>query len=253
MRELWDQKVGLAIVLVLATLAAARFLFAISLLPPGIAAKPFGLASASTHVLVDTPRSSAIDLREDTYSFTELTNRTLLLGNLMASPPVREYIARRSGVPAQSVIVSPPATIDQPRALPDSLRKPKSTDILKSPDEYRLSIQANPTVPILDVYSEAPTSQEALDLANGAVRGLRDYLSVLAASRSTPPSAQVRLKQLDRATGGSIAKGTSIQFAIVAFVLVFATASAAVLFIARVRRGWSASGDLTERPVGDAA
>ena len=34
----------------------------------------------------------------NTYDFTSLTTRADLLGNVMASAPVREYIARRAGV-----------------------------------------------------------------------------------------------------------------------------------------------------------
>jgi hypothetical protein len=249
MRELWDQKLGLAIALILATLAAARFLFGVGLLPPRIDGNSLGLASASTHVLVDTPRSSAVDLRQDTYNFKELTNRALLLGNVMASLPVRQYIAQHAGVPANEIRVTPPITLEQPRALADNAHQPKSSDILKSPHEYRLSIQANPTVPVLDIYTEAPSDPTAIKLANGAVEGLRDYLDVLAKEHSTPKDAQVELTQLGGATGGAIGQGATLQAALLAFVLVFAASSAAVLFFARVRRGWAASGSLPSQTV----
>src|SRR3954454_3962873 len=65
MRELWGQKAGFAIALAIATLAATRVLFGFSLLPPGLEHNSQGLASASTQVVIDTPRSSIIDLRED--------------------------------------------------------------------------------------------------------------------------------------------------------------------------------------------
>ena len=50
---------------------------------------------------------------------------------------------------------------------------PHTTDILKRPNEYRLSIQANPTVPVLDIYAEAPDDAAAKKLASGAVSGLQ--------------------------------------------------------------------------------
>lgn len=240
MRELWGQKAGLAIAVAVALLAATRVLYSIGVFPPRLEHNSQALASASTQMIVDTPRSSVIDLREDTYSFTGLTNRALLLGNVMASLPVREYIARRAGVPAAAIRITAPLTPDQPRVIADGAHQPKTSDILRSPDEYRLSVQANPTVPVLDVYAEAPDGEAAGKLANAAVDGLRDYLGALASQHATPVAKQVKLVQLGRANGASIDSGAGITLALLVFIFVFAIASAAVLFLARVRRGWAA-------------
>ena len=237
MRELWGQKLGLAVAFLIALLAASRVLFGISFIPPGLERNSLGLASASTQVVVDTPRSSAIDLREDTYSFTGLTNRALLLGNVMASLPVRAYIAHHAGVPAEAIKVQAPLTPEQP-VVTDGAHQPKTSDILRSPNEYRLSIQANPTVPVLDIYAEAPDGPAAVKLANGAVAGLHDYLAALARQHGTPPDKQVTLEQLGRASGSTIDSGAGLQLAVLVFLFVFAIASAAVLFVSRVRRGW---------------
>ncbi len=241
MRELWGQKVGLAIALAIALIAATRVLYSIGLFPPSLEPQSVGLASASTQAIVDTPRSSVIDLRSDTYSFTGLTNRALLLGNVMASLPVREYIARRAGVPAQLIRVQAPLTPEQPRVVTDGAHQPKTSDLLRSPEEYRLNVQANPTVPVLDIYAEAPDGSAAEKLANASVEGLRDYLRALASQHGTPLARQVRVAQLGRASGGTIDSGAGIKLAILVFVFVFALAAAAVLFVSRVRRGWAAS------------
>jgi hypothetical protein len=241
MRELWASKLGLKIALALALLAALRTVFGISLIPPGLERRSVDVATASTHVLVDTPRSSLTDLGQDVSEIQSLSQRAVILGNVMASPQVGEYIARRVGVPAQAIEAAGPLTPDQPRVLAGSESQPHASDILQRPDEYRLSIQANPTVPVLDVYSQAPDAEAAELLADGAVRGLQDYLAAVAAERGTPPSEQVQLEQLGRAQSGVINGGVSATLALAVFVLVFAAASAVVLFVARVRRGWSAS------------
>ncbi len=241
MRELWGQKIGLAVALAVALIAATRVLFSIGLFPPSLESSSVGLASASTQAIVDTPRSSAIDLRTDTYSFTSLTNRALLLGNVMASLPVREYISRRAGVPAALIRVQAPLTPEQPRVVTDGAHQPKTSDLLRSPEEYRLDVQANPTVPVLDIYAEAPDGKAAAKLANASVEGLRDYLRALASQHGTPLARQVRVVQLGRASGGTIDSGAGLKLAILVFVFVFALASAAVLFVGRVRRGWAAA------------
>lgn len=251
MRELWGQKVGLAIAFLLALLAATRILFGVSLFPPALERHSLDLGAASTHVLVDSPRSTVIDLREDTYNIESLSSRAVLLGNVMASLPVREFIARRAGIPADQIKATAPLTPDQPRVIADASHQPHVSDILKSPDQYRLNIQANPTVPVLDIYSEAPDGKAAEKLANAAVGGLEGYLHVVAKEQGTPRKDRVHLTQLGSARGGVINSGAGIRIALLVFVLVFAVSCAAVLFITRVRSGWASSqGPAGRLPVG---
>ena len=177
-------------------------------------------------MLVDTPKSAILDLSVDTYNFRAYTNRSLLVGNIMASPPVRRYIARRAHVPAEVLQVASPVTPDFPRPLASDGEK-HSSDILKSPDQYRLSVQVNPTVPVVDVYAEAPTAEAAQQLANGAVDGMKDYLRDLGTAQSIPPFEQVHLQQLGRAKGAVIDPGISAKVALLTFFLVFGASSIA--------------------------
>lgn len=241
LRELWRLKVGLGIALLVALIAATQILYGISLFPPGLERRSLDVATASTHVLVDTPRSTMIDLRQNVYEIQSLSQRAVILGNVMASPPVREYIGRRIGVAPERIGAAGPLTPDQPRAIEGTESEPHTSDILKRPDEYRLSIQANPTVPVLDIYAQAPDAEAAKDLANAAVDGLQDYLDAVAVERGTAAINQVELEQLGRARSGVINDGAGVTIALVVFALVFAVSSAAVVFVARVRRGWAAS------------
>jgi hypothetical protein len=238
LRELWGHKLGLALSVVIAVVATTQIVYGISLSPPGIEGNSLNVASASTHVIVDTPKSTVVDPRSDVYTIESQSNRAVILGNVMASLPVRQYIARRAGISADQIRAEPPVTPDQPRAMVDSAHAPRVSDILKRPDEYRLSIQADPMAPVLDIYTVAPTTDEATKLADASVDGLRDYLGSVAAKDRTPKLDQVRLEQLGRATGGTINAGAGMQIAILTFLLVFAIACLGVLFLARVRRGW---------------
>jgi hypothetical protein len=93
MRRLWHLKAGVTVSLVLALFAAVWSVQNVSLSPPGLSPRSLEMATASTHVIVDTPTSTLLDLRQDTYSLEALTNRAILLGNVMASGPVRREIA----------------------------------------------------------------------------------------------------------------------------------------------------------------
>jgi hypothetical protein len=247
LRELWRTPLGAGVCLTLALLAAISALYNVSLAPPGLHSRSLEMATASTRVLVDTPSSTVLDLRQSTSDFQSMSNRAVLLGNVMASIPVRDYIARRAHVPAAGIRATTPLTPDFPRPVADAQNQKHTTDILRSTDEYRLNIQANPTVPILDVYAEAPSKDTAEALANGAVDGLRDYLGGVARIQGIGSAQQVRLTQLGRAQGGVINHGVRLQAALLAFLFAFAICAAAMIFVARVRRGWR-EGDGTPRP-----
>lgn len=251
LRELWGHRVGLAVSAAIAAVATTQIVSGVSLLPPRIEGNSLNVASASTHVVVDTPKSTIVDPLTDAYTIESLSNRALILGNVMASLPVRKYIARRTGVPAELIRAEPPLTPEQPRALVDSAHAPHVSDILERPDEYRLSIQADPTTPVLDIYAVAPSAEEATRLADASVAGLRDYVKSAAAKDQTPQLDRVRLEQLGRATGGSINEGAGLQIAVLTFLLVFAIACVGVLFLARVRRGWETAGGVDRSPLGE--
>lgn len=246
MRALSQLRAGVIASAVLALVAAVWSVGKISLLPPSVTPRSLEMATASTQVVVDTPRSAMLDLRQNAYNFAGLTDRAVLLGNVIASPPVRAAIARRARVPFDLLRVAPPLTAKQPRPLAEGGNKRRTNDILKSNDQYRLSIRANPTVPVLDIYAQAPTAKTAENLANAAVDGLRAHLTGLAGSERTPPAEQIRLVQLGRARGAVINGGVEWQVALLAFVLTFAAACATSIFLSRVKQGWRMAG-LSER------
>ncbi len=244
LRELWGMKIGLVVAVTVGLLAATRVFYQISIIPPKLERDSMDIASASTRVLVDTPRSALVDLRQTTYDLTSLTNRGVLVGNVMASPPVREFIARRAGVPARRITVTPPQTPDQPRPLAGSDSKASIADLVAPPDQLRLAIEASPTSPILDIRAEASHPRVARRLAEAAVTGTEDYLEAVASAEKTPASSRVGLIQLGRATTGVINEGAQRGVAVLAFFVAFGLTCAAVLFLARVRRGWSKEKDL---------
>jgi hypothetical protein len=247
LNRLWQLKAGVIASLVLALIAAVWSLGRISLIPPEIKPRPLEMATASTHVVIDTPRSTLLDLRQDTYDLDGLTQRAVVLGNVIANGPVKESIARRAKVPVEVLSVAAPLTPEQPRARADAGNTKKASDILRSNDQYRLAIQANPTVPVLDIYAQTPDTESAEALANAAVDGLQAYLADLAQSAGTPEQKQIQLLQLGRARGAVINQGVHWQVALLAFVLTFALACATLIFLSRVRKGWRLEA-LSERP-----
>jgi hypothetical protein len=222
----------------LSCIAALWSVQSISLSPFRLTPRSLEMATASAHAVVDTPTSAVLDLRQDTYNFEALRNRAVLLGNVISGTTVREAIARRAHVSADTLRIQAPLTLQQAAVPPESGNERRTSDILKTNGQYRLNIQANLSVPMLDVYSQAPTAESAAVLANAAIDELRIYLTHLAAVQHTPPAEQIRLLQLGRAQGTVINRGVRWEVFVLAFVLTFAFTCASVLFIARVRAGW---------------
>ena len=167
-----------------------------------------------------------------------LTNRSVLLGNVMASPEVREDIARRAHVPFDKLQIVPPITPDQPRVLAEAGNERRTSDILRLNGQYRLYIKANPTVPFLRIYAQTPTAESATALANAAIGGVETYLATLAQTTKTPGAERIRLIQLGKAEGAVVNKGIRWGLAFLAFVIAFGVSCATVIWVRRVREGW---------------
>jgi propanediol dehydratase small subunit len=234
--NLWLLRPWVAASGALALLMALWSVYGISILPPKLTPRGLEMATATTHAVVDTPTSSVLDLRQNSYDFDAMTQRAIVIGSVVANGKVRASIARAAKVSPDRLQITAPFTRKQPRATTTTNRK-RASDILQSPDQYRINIQANPTVPILDFYAQAPSADEAETLANAAVDGLRTYLAELGAAQQIPEDDQLRLLQLGRATGTVINKGVDWQVAILVFIVTFSLACATTILLSRVKRG----------------
>jgi hypothetical protein len=228
--------------LVIAVAASVLSIYKVSLLPPGVHSRDWEIGAASTTLLIDTPQSEILNLRATTDDFGSMQARTALLGNFMATDPVKAQIAKLMGIAPSQIQATSPVTANVPQTLTEPGSGASATDILASADHYKLQLQADPTVPILHIYAQAPSGPAAVELANDSVTGLKQYLASLSSGQGLNPGAHVDLIQLGTATGGVINSGVSKEIAL----LVFATAFAAVCFasalLARFRAGWSLGG-----------
>jgi hypothetical protein len=253
--ELWRMRLALAASVLLAVFVSVLTAYKVSLLPPALHPRAMGMAAASTHVLVDAPHSVLLSPAVDGDQLDQMSQSALLLGNVMASLPVREYIARRAGIPTAALQMTSPITPQYPRPIADDPQNQRrTTDLFRSNDQYRINIKANPTVPILDIYTEASSVKMATALADAAVGGLRDYLNSVADSERVTAGHDVRLNQLGSAQAGQVTGGVNVEVAVLSFLFVFALSCAASLALARVARGWresqrAANGALDLQPV----
>lgn len=233
LHALWHTRKVLVASLLIGLAAAVLSTYRVS--PAGLHPRAISMATASTQVMVDNPYSIVFDLNQGSYQLQQMAQSATFLGNVMVSLSVQEDVARRIGIRVSQLQTTAPATPLLPQAIPTPQNR-KTTDILASNNQYRISVQANPTVPILTIYTEASSVATAKALANAAVDSLRDYLST--AGHGVPAKERVNIDQLGRAQGGAVTGGLRQEVPALAFVFAFVLSSALGMWIIRISTGW---------------
>src|SRR5215207_1149522 len=195
---------GLALCTLAGLAAAVWSLHDVSLLPPRVEARQLQIAAASTHVRIDRPGGDIVDQGVTADDVAAIARRTVLLGRLMTSAPVLERVARSTGVPVRGIGSETQYEENVPVQMRDPESEMRAAAIANGKAPYQLVVQPRPNLPILDVYTQAPTAEGAQRLADAAAPALRDELRAEALARGADPARQVRLEQLGAASGGVI-------------------------------------------------
>lgn len=241
---MWRRRFILPAALVTALLAAIFSLYRPTLLPPGLHSRSLQIGAASTEILVAQPN---LVVGGSSYDYDSLVNRAILVGNVMASPPVLAYVGRAVGVAGTRIQASAPITANVPRALIDPGSGGAATDIIASPDHYKLEVQADPSVPILHIYAQAPSAAAAVELATAAVQGVMKYISQIETVDDVPRNQFVQIEQLGSPHGGVANPGGAIEIAVLVFAGVFGVTAWFLSLGWKVRSGW-VSARLAEHP-----
>jgi hypothetical protein len=188
-------------------------------------------ASASTQMIVDAPQTALGDAEED---LTPYTARAFVFARLMTTPQSLQYIGQAAGLPGNLIAASGPTELTGPQAT----HAPTATagiQLTAPPVHYSLNFLQNPQLPTVDIYSQAPTTKQAIALANGAVRGFAAYIEYLDNQSAVPAGKRIAIRQLGAATGGVVDPGAKKSVALIIFVLVFGLWTVGALRISSLR------------------
>lgn len=194
------------------------------------------VAAATARVAVDFPDASIIARSADPQDLQTLQKHAVLYGRLMTTPPVLTDIARRARVPVTELSGSIDLTGNFPVSFTQVGSEQHANDLSNSNDPYRLELQASTIEPVLTIYAEAPSYDEAMRLASSAVPGLQDYLHAQAASDSFSASELPVLDELGPARGG--VTNNHAKYVIAALTFITAFALAYVCLFVLIRRPW---------------
>lgn len=240
LKALWKRRRLVAVGAVIALIAAILSAFTVSIFPPKLTPRTNTFATASTQILVDTPNSAFGNLEEEV---EPLNTRAAIFSRFLASPLAITLIAREAGLPANAIEGQGPYEQNLPVFEQEPTAEKRSSQIIGERALYRLRFENNPDLPIVTVFAQAPTSDEAHKLADAAPEALSSYISRIQESQKTPAKRRVIVHQLGDATGGVVNGGANAQIAALVFFVVLVLWCLLLIPAHTIARGWRAAGD----------
>jgi hypothetical protein len=235
LKTLWIRRRLVALGAVIAAIAALLSVYSVGLFPPSMTSRTNVFATASTQLLVDAPDSAFADLEND---LTPLETRASVFARFLASPVALTLIAKEADVPVSSIEAEGPYDINLPVIQQEPTAGQRSSQIIGEGALYRLRFENNPVLPVVSVFAQAPTEEEAIGLANAAPRALRAYIAQIQAQQNTPEDRRVVIRKLGNATGGVVNAGANVQIGLLVFIIVFGAWCMLLIPAQTLARGW---------------
>jgi hypothetical protein len=240
-RQLWQRKLLVGLVLVLAIAAAIFSAYRVS--SDGLEKRSLAIAAASSQILVDSPDSTLVQGAE-LNTFDALATRAKIYGQYLASLAARQEIAKRAGVPAQTIATSGPfSSATGQNAYSSQPSEERAGELLQEGAPNRLVFTAQEAVPILTVDAQAATTETALALASASFATLRNYVHSLEAD-GAPVRHGVTVRELGAPEGGTLGGSNNLILMVLAFLLVFGLGCAAILLVPSFAQRWRALDDV---------
>ena len=209
-------------ILVAAAAAASRFA-AIGLLPPSIKFKSLAHTTATTEIAVGANLSLSLSQAPavpDQYG-RSLPTRALALGDMIASPQLKRYVAQTAGLPASEIAIDAPLWIQLQRDQQWATGQKRASQIVVERDPYHISLNTEFEAPVIEVSAQAPTTQAAARLAHAVPIGLSAYLSNLQTKARTPLASHYDVEQLAPVAVNPSSSSGPANVAIFTFLAVF--------------------------------
>jgi hypothetical protein len=227
---------------VLGLVAAFLSLYQVSIFPPGMQKRYLQRGAAIGRAAVQVHPSHILNTPQ---AFEGQAKRSDLIANAMASQPVLALSAAKLGIEADQVAAKTLLNEGVPEAFSEPDNERRAVEITETKAPYELELQARPTVPVIEIYAEAPTQVDAEALVTASIAATNEYLVRTAAREGEGPPQPVTLTQLGPPRGGPLEPTAPKEIAALAFLVVFCLSFALLWAIAAARRGWLAASPRT--------
>jgi hypothetical protein len=234
-RELWTRKRWLAVGIAVSFIAAMYSIYQVHLSRPFLVQRDLQYSSASIQAYVDSPHSFVGDLTDD---LSPAIDRATAFANLMASPGAMDLVGRIAGIPGDEIWAAGPVDPTQQRVVVEPTTSKRSYQVFGESLPYRIEFLSDPNLPVISIYTQAPTTAQALALANASVAALTTYVNQLQAREVVPAPDRVLVRTIGPASGGIVNGGIRKKVAGLVFIAVFLGWCVLMLVCARLRNSW---------------
>jgi hypothetical protein len=241
LRTLWARRLWVLPGLILALIFAVVATYKVSLFPPSFHKRALQYSTATTQVYVDSHASA---LASDSANEQPLVLDSNNLAHLMATPAMLDLAGKYAGIPGGEIYAAGPIEPNLTRFVQEPSEGARAAQVTGEADPYRLEFDDDTIVPVISISSQAPTTAEAIALANGSVRALETYMHGLVKSAGTPLAKQVTVRQLGAPQAGVSDSGIIPKMGLLVFVGFSIFWCAMVLLLGRFRKTWKQSGEL---------
>jgi hypothetical protein len=235
-RELWSRKRLLLLGLVLSLGAAMFSLYrVVGLLPPKVAPRSLLYAGAFAEVYIDAPHSFMSDQSVNILPYVQ---RATVFANILATPGAIDSIGRYSGIPGDQIYAAGPLDPSLQRVVQEPTAIKRNIQITGEKTPYQLQFLADPNLPTIGIYTQAPTVAQADALADGAVRTLTAYVASLQDRQHVLSGNRIIVRQIGPSAGAIIDSGIKKKLAGMVFVAAFFAWCVLVLIGLRFGASW---------------
>ena len=256
LREMWQEAVRHKRLIWLA-LGISIFLGAFVAYRPGLPpeSRQYTVWLQSADILVDTADSQVVDSKGP--DFLGLAGRTSLLGNLIATKPLRTAIADTAGVDANTLVVVPPANTTAATSggvalTPTPVTTAASREVPDS-EATVLTVSTDASLPILRVTAQAPDAATASKLTTATSTELSQHLRTVGASEQIPAARKLVLRPLAAPNPAPATRGTPRSMGILVAILLALLGCGAIVAAPMVARRWRSAAEEAEREAEAAA
>ena len=237
LRELWQRRLLVVLVTILAVAAAAATVYQVRFSPPSLSKRDHSEAKGSIEILIDSNRSPIADVAG---KLEPLTARAGVFARYIAGGNVIREIADQTGIPYKEIEVAGPAPLPG-----EAIGVTAPPEHLKP---YGFAIVQRDELPIVNVETRAPSLDEARALAAATPSAIRDIVGKIQAEQEIPVAKRVTFRTLGPAQANISTEALGAKAAIGVFVVLEILGLLLILGIPRLVKAWRSAGSAAVGP-----
>lgn len=202
LHKLWRLRLLVALGALVSAAVAIYVGYVVSLSPFSLTPRATDFGAAKATMYVDYPRSNLAGNARDA---VPLNARAEIFARFIATQPIEAAVAERLGVGTSDVTVEGPFPNLPGRAGSEPSAQQRANQILGEGSRYRVFVDTEADLPTITLFTQAPTGDDAIDLARAITEAVQDYSERLRSTdRRTQQDAFEDALEASETNGGNL-------------------------------------------------